>query len=103
MIRFSLFGVAVMATLVGCGGEVASAPKAEEAAFKGTSGDDKAKVEAILKKEGIQGDVVSLFKGEKGYKVMVAQPGTPGKRSQVGPPASYLIDFATEKVVRDKM
>ena len=99
IVRFSILSAA-LGFCLGCGSNVDPAPKASEAAFKGTTADDKQLVTEILQKEGIQGDIVSLFKGETAYEVSVGQTPTPGKRASPTPPRSYTIDIATKKVTK---
>lgn len=97
---FTLVCSASLALFAGCGQNADPGPKASEAAFKGTTPDDKAEVEAILKKEGIEGEIVSLFKGETAYQVMVGNKAEPGKRNSPTPPRSFTIDKSTKKLTK---
>jgi hypothetical protein len=99
-LAFTFVCATSLALLFGCGQTADTGPKASEAAFKGTTPDDKAEVEAILKKEGIEGEIVSLFKGETAYQVMVGNKAEPGKRNTPSPPRSFTIDKNTKKLTK---
>ena len=87
---------------LGCGGGPAAKPvQASEAAFKGTSDDDKTKVAEHLKKAGIDGEIVGLIDGPNTWVVDVARKIAPGKRASPRPPSTYSVDKKTGAVKRD--
>jgi len=87
---------------VGCGGgEVAKPVHGSEAAFKGTTDDDRTKVAEHLKKAGIEGDIVSLITGADRWVVDVAAKQEPGKRATPKPPTSYSVDKKSGAVKRE--
>jgi hypothetical protein len=100
---FGLSAVAICAlSLSGCGGgEVAKPVQATEAAFKGTTDDDKTKVAEHLKKAGIEGEIVGLITGNDKWVVDVAPKVVPGKRASPRPPTAYSVDKKTGAVKRD--
>jgi hypothetical protein len=87
--------------LSGCGPAAAPAPKADEAAFKNTDAADKAAAAEFLKKANIEGDIVSLIKGETHFQADVMKKPPPGKRAIASPPTSYMIDRKTGEVKRE--
>jgi hypothetical protein len=93
--------IAAPILLSGCGSDVAPAPKAEDAAFKGATPDDKAIAAEFLKKANIEGEIVSLIKGENQYQVDVMKKAPPGKRAIASPPTSYMIDRKTGEVKKE--
>ena len=93
--------IAAPILLSGCGSDVAPATKADEAAFKGTTPDDKAIAAEFLKKANIEGEIVSLIKGDTQYQVDVMKKIPPGKRTMPSPPSSYMIDRKTGEVKKE--
>jgi len=93
--------VAVPILLSGCGSTAAPATKAEEAAFKNTTADDKAAAAEFLKKANIEGEIVGLIRGETHFQVEVMKKPPPGKRAIATPPATYSIDRKTGEVKKE--
>jgi len=93
--------VAAPILLTGCGSDAAPAQKADDAAFKNTTPDDKAICAEFLKKANIEGEIVSLIKGENQYQVDVMKKPPPGKRAIPNPPTSYMIDRKTGEVKKE--
>jgi hypothetical protein len=99
--KVCLFSALLAATVVGCGPAAAPPTKASEAAFKGSTDNDKTKAAEFLQKAGIDGEIVSMINGEKEYMVDVAKKMVPGKRSSPQPPTTYKIDKASGKVTKE--
>jgi len=93
---------ALFVVIAGCGGgETAKPVSANEAAFKGSSDDDKAKVAEHLKKAGIEGEIVGLVTGKDMWQVDVGNKVTPGKRANPTPPRVYTVNKATGEVKKE--
>jgi starvation-inducible outer membrane lipoprotein len=93
--------VAFPILLSGCGTAAPPGPKADEAAFKNTTPDDKAVAAEFLKKANIEGEIVALIKGDTHFQVDVMKKMEPGKRMMPSPPTSYSIDRKTGAVKKE--